>query len=297
MPKNEKDFIKNLNVTRSVRTKFAVSDKLIKTSASGNQYLDVTLTDKTGQFDGRIFQDVEEIYNKINVGSVCLVKGRINEFPSGSGRFNMVINSITELDEADYQNEDFVRVSENDVKESLELITTTIDDMDNQDLKNLLNSFFADEEFVEQFSKAPAAIVHHHNYEGGLLDHTIEVLKLCKTTTELFPDLDWELLYTGVLLHDLGKMKTYTYGNGIIGYSSEGNMLDHIYLSCEMVQEKLNSLEIQRELALKILHMILSHHGDVNLGWGSSVDPKTPEALALHYADNLDAKVKKSLNS
>jgi 3'-5' exoribonuclease len=128
------------------------------------------------------------------------------------------------------------------------------------------------------------------------LDHTVEVLRLCKTTTELFPDLDWELLYTGVLLHDIGKMKTYTYGNGIIGYSYEGNMLDHIYLSCEMVEEKLNSLETPRELALKILHMILSHHGDVSLGWGSSVDPKTPEALALHYADNLDAKVKKSLN-
>ncbi len=296
MPKNEEDFIKNLNVARSVRTKFAVSDKLIKTSASGNQYLDVTLTDKTGQFDGRIFQDVEEIYNKINVGSICLIKGRINEFPSGSGRFNMVINSITELDESDYQKEDFVRVSENDVKESLKLITTTIDDMNNQDLKNLLNSFFSDEEFVEQFSRAPAAIVHHHNYEGGLLDHTVEVLRLCKTTTELFPDLDCELLYAGVLLHDLGKMKTYTYGNGIIGYSYEGNMLDHIYLSCEMVQEKLNSLETPRDLALKILHMILSHHGDVNLGWGSSVNPKTPEALVLHYADNLDAKVKKSLN-
>ncbi|MTK64144.1 MAG: HD domain-containing protein [Methanobacterium sp.] len=297
MPKEEKDFIKNLNVTRPVKTKFAVSDKLLKTSASGNQYLDVTLTDKTGQFDGRIFQDVEEHYNKIKVGSICLIKGRINEFPSGSGRFNMVINTIIELDEADYQKEDFVRVSDNDVKESLELIISTINDMENQDLKNLLNSFFSDEDFVEQFSRAPAAIVHHHNYEGGLLDHTVEVLRLCKTTTELFPDLDWELLCTGVLLHDLGKMKTYTYGNGIIGYSHEGNMLDHIYLSCEMVQEKLNSLETPRELALKILHMILSHHGDVSLGWGSSVNPKTSEALALHYADNLDAKVKKSLNS
>lgn len=297
MPKKEEDFIKNLNVTRTVRSKFAVSDKTVKTSANGNQYLDVTLTDKTGQFDGRIFQDVEKIYENINVGSVCLINGRINEFPSGSGRFNMVINSITELDEADYQKEDFERISEKDVKESLGIIVSTIDAMENPDLKNLLNSFFLDKDFMEQFSRAPAAIVHHHNYEGGLLDHTVEVLKLCKTTTELFPGLDGELLYTGVLLHDLGKMKTYTYNNGIIGYSYEGNMLDHIYLSCEMVKEKIDSLETPRELAIKIYHMILSHHGDVDLGWGSSVNPKTPEALALHHADNLDAKVKKSLHS
>ena len=91
-------------------------------------------------------------------------------------------------------------------------------------------------------------------------------------------------------------MKTYTYGNGIIGYSHEGDMLDHIYLSCEMVKEKIDLLKTPRELAIKIIHMILSHHGDISLGWGSSVNPKTPEALALHYADNLDAKVKKSLH-
>jgi len=297
MPKKEEHFINKLDKPGFIESKFAISDKIVKTSTNGNQYLDVTLTDKTGQFDGRIFHDVDEIYEKINVGSVCLVKGKIDEFPPGSGRFNMVIKSIIELKETDYKNEDFKRVSVNDVNISLEFITSTIAAVKNQDLKNLLNAFFSDERFLNEFSKAPAAIVHHHNYEGGLLDHTVEVLKLSKTTTELFPDLDKDLLYTGVLLHDLGKMETYTYGNGIIGYSEEGDMLDHIYLSCEMVKEKIDLLETPRELSIKIFHMILSHHGAVSLGWGSSVDPKTPEALALHYADNLDAKVKKSLHS
>ena len=297
MPKKEEHFIKKLDKPGFIESKFAISDKIMKTSTNGNPYLDVTLTDKTGQFDGRIFHDVDEIYEKINVGSVCLIKGKIGEFPPGSGRFNMVINSITELKETEYQNEDFKRVSVNDVKVYLEFIASTIDLIKNQDLKNLLNAFFSDETFLSEFSMAPAAIVHHHNYEGGLLDHTVEVLKLSKTTTELFPDLDKDILYAGVLLHDLGKMKTYTYGNGIIGYSEEGDMLDHIYLSCEMVKEKMDALETPRELAIEILHMILSHHGAISLGWGSSVDPKTPEALALHYADNLDAKVKKSLDS
>jgi 3'-5' exoribonuclease len=296
MPKEEKDFIKNLNKPdMDIKSKFVVSEMTMKTSARGNQYLNVTLTDKTGQFDGVMFDNVEEIYDKINVGSVCQINGKIDEFPKGSGRFNMKIYRIDELDETQYQYEDFKRISVNDVDDSLEFIASTIDSIENHDLKNLLNAFFSDENFLKEFSKAPAAIVHHHNYEGGLLDHTIEVLKLSKTTTELFPDLDNDLLYAGVLLHDLGKMKTYTYGNRI-GYSDEGYMLDHIYLSCEMVREKMDSVETPRELAIKVLHMILSHHGDVSLGWGSSVDPKTPEALALHYADNLDAKVKKSLH-
>ncbi len=295
MPKKEEDFIKNLNVSRVIKSKFAVSDKTIRTSANGNKYLDITLTDKTGQFDGRIFQDVEEVHDKINLGSVCEIKGRINEFPSGSGKYNMVINSIEKLEEDKYHNNDFERISENERKEYLQIINSTLENINDSNLKKLLNSFFLDEKFLEQFCKAPAAIVHHHNYEGGLLDHTVEVLKICKTTVEIFPDLDHEMLYTGVLLHDLGKMETYTYGNGIIGFSREGNMLDHIYISCEMVKEKVDELEIPREIAIKIYHMILSHHGDVQLGWGSAVDPKTPEALALHHADNLDAKVKKSL--
>lgn len=295
MPKKEEDFIKNLNVSRDITSKFAVSDKTIRTSANGNSYLDVTLTDKTGQFDGRIFKDVEEIYESINLGRICEISGRINEFPRDSGRYNLVINSIVELEEGKYDGQDFERISENDVTESLKIIHSIIDNIKNQDLKNLLNSFFSDENFVAQFCQAPAAIVHHHNYIGGLLDHTVGVLKICKTTVDVFPDINEDMLYTGVLVHDLGKMKTYTYDNGIIGFSFEGELLDHIYISCEMVKEKMDELEIPSELSIQILHMILSHHGKVELGWGSSVDPKTPEALALHHADNLDAQVKKSL--
>lgn len=295
MPKKEKDFIKNLNVSRAITSKFAVSDKTIRTSANGNSYLDVTLTDKTGQFDGRIFKDVEEIYDSINLGRVCEISGRINEFPRDSGRYNLVINSIVELDEGKYNSQDFERISENEVTESLQIIHSIIDNIKNFDLKNLLNSFFLDEDFLKQFCKAPAAIVHHHNYTGGLLDHTVGVLKICKTTIDVFPDIDEDMLYTGVLLHDLGKMKTYTYDDGIIGFSFEGELLDHMYISCEMVKEKMETLEISRELSIQILHMILSHHGKVEMGWGSSVDPKTPEAMALHHADNLDAQVKKSL--
>jgi 3'-5' exoribonuclease len=293
MSKKEEDFIENLNTSRDISSDFAVAEKIIRTSAKGRKYLDITLADKTGQMDGRMFpSDVEAIHDSINLGSVCRIMGRISEFPSGSGKFNMVINVLNELDDDEYLLEDFIMASDNNSDDLVSEIRSTIKEMESSELKQLLKSFFCDKEFTEQFYKAPAAMVHHHNYIGGLLDHTVEVLKISKTACKIFPDLNPDLLYCGVLLHDVGKIKTYTYGTGPIGFSEEGELLDHIYISCEMVKAKVEKLEIPEEISNQILHMILSHHGYISYGWGSPVDPKTPEAVALHYADNMDAKVK-----
>ena len=296
MSKKEEDFIENLNVTRDISSEFAVAEKIIRTSAKGRKYLDITLADKTGQMDGRMFpSDVDSIYDSINLGRVYNVIGRISEFPSGSGKYNMVINIIDELKEGEYILEDFVMISQNKPKDQIAEINQAITEVHNIHLKSLLDAFFSDEDFTKKFYIAPAAIVHHHNYMGGLLDHSVEILEICRTMCKIFPDINKDLLYCGVLLHDIGKIKTYTYGTGPIGFSEEGDLLDHIYLSCEMVKERMTKLETPEELSNQILHMILSHHGDVSNGWGSSVDPKTPEALTLHFADNMDAKVKKAL--
>jgi len=295
MSKKDEDFIENLKLTRDISSEFAVAEKIIRTSAKGRKYLDITLTDRTGQIDGRMFpSDVESVHDSINLGSVCNVIGRISEFPSGSGKFNMVINVIDELKEGEYLIEDFVMASENNSDDLVLEIGKAIKEMKDVQLKRLLKAFFCDNNFTKQFYNAPAAVVHHHNYMGGLLDHTIEILKICRTMCKIFPDLNQDLLFCGVLLHDIGKIKTYTYGTGPIGFSEEGDLLDHVYISCEMVKEKMISLETPEILSNQILHMILSHHGYIIYGWGSSVDPKTPEALTLHYADNMDAKVKEA---
>ena len=296
MSKKEEDFIENLKVTRDISSEFAVAEKIIRTSAKGRKYLDITLADKTGQMDGRMFpSDVDSIYDSINLGRVYNVIGRISEFPSGSGKYNMVINIIDELKEGEYILEDFVMKSQNKPKDQIAEINQAINEVHNIHLKSLLEAFFSDEDFTKEFYIAPAAIVHHHNYMGGLLDHSVEILEICRTMCKIFPDINKDLLYCGVLLHDIGKIKTYTYGTGPIGFSEEGDLLDHIYISCEMVKERMIKLETPEELSNQILHMILSHHGDVSNGWGSSVDPKTPEALTLHFADNMDAKVKKAI--
>lgn len=296
--KSDEDLVENLNCQKNICSTFVVASKSIRTSANGRDYITLTLSDRTGQIDGRLFPDesVQDIFATIISGSIYKCDGRVNEFPPDSGKYNIVINHLMELPPEEYNLEDYVRTSSNNKDELIEYIISTIKEMENTELKNLLKSFFCDNKFSEEFYTAPAAKVHHHNYVGGLLDHSVEVLKISKTLHQIFPDLDKDLLYAAALLHDIGKIKAYDYDNVSIKMSEQGILLNHLYLSGMMVEEKLKELKISKDLSNQILHVILSHHGDVKIGWGSVVDPQTPEAIALHYADLLDARVKDTFN-
>jgi 3'-5' exoribonuclease len=292
--KSPSDFVENLKTQRSINSQFAIVHKIIRTASSGRNYLDITLTDKTGRIDGRMFPDdnIEGLFNSINTGSICEIRGTVTEFPPGSGKVNIVINSLTELCDDDYHLEDFIKTSDNDKEKLIKEIRSVIKNMENPHLKNLLKSFFCDKSFTDEFYQAPAAMIHHHNYLGGLLDHSVEVLLICQRLCELFPQLDPDLLYTGALLHDLGKIKAYDYDAIKIEMSQDSILVDHIFRTAYLVKEKMNSLQFPEKLSQQVLHLILSHHGKVRLGWGSTVNPKLPEAVALHHADNLDARVK-----
>lgn len=292
--KSDEDLVENLNCQKNICSSFVVVYKNIRTSSGGRDYITLTLSDKTGQIDGRVFPEegLQDIFNTIVPGGIYECEGRVNEFPPDSGKYNIVINHLMELPPDEYILEDYIRTSSNDKEELVSYIVSTIKDIENNELKNLLKSFFCDGEFTDEFYTAPAARIHHHNYVGGLLDHTVEVLKISKTLHQLFPQLNKDLLYTAALLHDIGKIRAYDYNNISIKMSEEGQLLNHLYLSGNMVKEKLNELNISKDLSNQVLHIIMSHHGEVKLGWGSIVDPKTPEAVALHYADLLDARVK-----
>ena len=296
MLKKEEDFIENLNSVRRINTSFVIASALIKTARNGKDYLEFSLTDKTGEITARMFpnKDAHDIFENINQKNIYTITGNVDEFPRNSQNFSIKIDSFKELDEEEYHLDDYIRTSEKDQKELIEEIIRTIKCIKNIHLKNLLRAFFCDSDFAQEFSTAPSAKIYHHNYVGGLLEHTVEVLQLCKTACQIFPEMDQDLLYTGAILHDVGKLKAYDYDLISIDISSEGKLLDHLFISADMVKEKINSLdeEMPENLQTQLLHLVLSHHGEVRNGWGSPVDPKTPEAVALHYADNLDAKVK-----
>jgi 3'-5' exoribonuclease len=300
--KKESDFVENLNSTREIISKFVFIDKDIKRSQSDNLYLQFTLSDKTGQIIGRNFpgNQINMVHDSVELGKVYQIRGKLSEFPRGSGKYSIIIQKFEPLTDEKYDMDDFVKHSEKNKKDMLIKIEETVSSMENEDLTHLMNVFLDDNEFMEDFCNAPSAKFYHHNYNGGLLEHSVEVLDICKATCEIFPELDKDLLYTGAILHDMGKIKSYDYDLLSINYSEDGKLLDHIFIGCDMVKEKVRLLNaeginISEDVVNQVLHLILSHHGEVKNGWGSLVDPQIPEAVALHHADNLDAKVKGKL--
>ncbi|MBP1945315.1 3'-5' exoribonuclease YhaM family protein [Methanobacterium petrolearium] len=296
MFKKEEDFIENLNQIRRIKTSFVIADKTIKTARNGKDYIEFSLTDKTGQITARMFpnQGANDIYQGIEKKSIYTINGTVDEFPRNSGNFSIKVDSFQKMAKDEYDLDDYIRTSHKDQDELVNEIFLTINEIKNPHLKNLLKAFFCDETFTDEFYNAPSAKIYHHNYLGGLLEHTVEVLMICKKTCEIFPEIDQDLLYTGAILHDIGKLKAYDYDLVTIDISSEGRLLDHLFISCDMVKEKIRDckIEMPEDLQTQLLHIMLSHHGDVQNGWGSPVNPQTPEAVALHHADNLDAKVR-----
>jgi 3'-5' exoribonuclease len=189
-----------------------------------------------------------------------------------------------------YDITEYLPKSSKDVDTLFEEIVKIARGLENEYLKSLLFSFLDDENFVTLFKKAPSAKVHHHNYIGGLIEHTHSVLSLCKAICELYPELDRDLLLAGAILHDIGKITTYEYTTHI-DVTEKGGLMEHIVLGYRMVEEKIKTIEkFPEELELRLLHIILSHHSYGE--WGSPVKPMFEEAVALSYIDMLDSQLK-----
>ncbi len=164
----------------------------------------------------------------------------------------------------------------------------------NPHLRALVECFLMDDDFVRDFCRVPAGIRHHHAYLGGLLEHVVNLIDVTERVLPLFPGVDRDLLLMGVFLHDVGKVRELSCQR-TFSYTTEGQLIGHLVIGIEMLNEKvaqapqLTGEPFPRELLLRLKHMILSHHGAYE--FGSPKLPMTPEAIALHYLDNLDAKV------
>ena len=171
----------------------------------------------------------------------------------------------------------------------LETIQAFLDNIGNSLLSSLAKVFYEDREFLQQFSQSPAARRIHHAYLHGLLEHTVELLKLANTVIEIYPQMDADLLITGILLHDIGKVREYSWELDI-DYTDEGRLLGHIVIADEMISNAIRQLpDFPEDLALTLRHMLVSHHGRYE--WGSPRRPKTLEAIALHHLENLSAQI------
>jgi len=205
------------------------------------------------------------------------------------GRWQVIVDKIRPAETDEYDPADMFPATERDVDEMLALVRTTVEGIEEPHLRALAARFFDDEEFVARFCRAPAARRIHHAYLGGLLEHTVEVVALCQTVLSLYPQINRDLLMAGALLHDVGKTREFTCQRDM-DYSDEGRLLGHVVLSDQMIAERMAEIpDFPPELALRLRHLVVSHHGRYE--WGSPRRPKTLEACALHYIENLDAQV------
>lgn len=288
-----------------IRGKFAVRTKETPRDYKNKpgKYFFLGVGDKTGDISLKFWGGPDDskltsLYNTLGIGDVIEVTGEV-----AMDRYDNVLalnmdeglHALRRCAEDEYKPEDFLPTSERDLDDMLEEMHVVIGSVSDVDLRALLESFFSDEDFTKEFKESPAAMKHHHSYIGGLLEHTLNVVKICDMMAIHYSNLNRDLLLTGAILHDIGKIPAYS-AKTSIDMTDKGKFLGHITLSSAMVEEKLKEKsDFPDVLKMKLTHLILSHHGNVESEYQSPKRMKIPEASALYHADLLDAKVKEFL--
>lgn len=279
-------YIKDIKAGDKVNDIFLVLDKAMAFSQKGSPYLNLRLRDKTGDIDGRIWDRAVEWDKVFKKGDIVHIQSRAASYK------NVIQLSILEIRKAEGTDADlreFAPASKSDLDDMFGQVTAFIERVRNSHLKNLLEAFFQDQTIVEGFKHAPAAKGFHHVYVGGLLEHTLSVVRLLDRVADHYDFVDRDLLLTGGILHDIGKTRELSCGP-IIEYTDMGRLVGHIVIGVEMLDAKIALLgDFPEHLAMELRHIILSHHGI--LEYGSPKRPKTLAALIIHFIDDMDAKV------
>lgn len=291
MPKSQ--FISDLKEGDSVNSAFSVKYKHPPESYKNGFRFEVGLADRTGEIElkywgGADKEKVEALYKEFKVDDVVEVSGKVSAFKGVAEiHINEGAGSIRKIAEFDIG--DFVEKSAEDSEKLAAEMLNEIKGMKNGHLRRLMEAFFEDAEFMRQFKSAPGAMYMHHATIGGLIEHTSHVLRLCREIHAIYPAMDRDLLISGAILHDIGKIQEFRAGTNI-KQTEEGMLRGHIALGEEAVLARIRGIkDFPNELKIKIAHMMLSHHGANE--YGSPKEPSFPEAAAVYYADEMDSKV------
>ena len=251
------------------------------------------IADKTGEIEAINWDVSNDRVEKLSKIEFARVQGQITKKKS-DGTLQATVSYLTETAPLDLDYSDYLPQSKENLDELMQKIFSKIDSIENYHLKNLLKSFFNDPEFTEKFKRAPAAMKVHQPYIGGLAEHTVNVVAICETICNIYKEINRDFLITMAILHDIGKIREYAYDK-VIGHTDEGKLLGHIAISLEMIDQKVRSMDnFPKDLELMIKHTLLSHHG--HFEFGSPRLPSILAAIALYYADELEAKVSGFIN-
>jgi 3'-5' exoribonuclease len=269
-----------------VTSSFVVASKQVKAKKNGEPYLALTLADRTGQVEAKMWDNVDEFILAFEQDDFLKIKGLVNKYKN---RFQLTIHKLRRMEESEIDFTDYLPKTTKDIGELWRTLTEFVATFQNPHLKSLVELFMADPEIAERYRNAPAAKTLHHAYIGGLLDHVVSLFRSCELMCRNYPQVNRDLLLTGAFLHDIGKIHELTY-NRAFSYTTRGQLLGHMIIELEMLQAKLAKLpDFPAELKTLLEHMIISHHGQYD--FGSPKLPMFPEALLLHYLDDLDSKM------
>ena len=287
MPKSQ--FFADLRVGDYVDTIAVVKSKRrIPYRSRPGYYLALTLKDRSGAVEGRVWEEAESVDREIGERDVVRVRGIVELYQQLP---QVRIAHIQKAQEGEYEWTDLVPHTEKDVATLWQRVQEAIEGVSNPYLRALLRSFFDDPAFAAAFREAPASLYLHHSWIGGLIEHICTVLDLAETLCRHYPELDKDLLIAGVLLHDVGKVREYQW-QADIDRTDEGRLLGHLILGDEMVVEKIKQIpNFPEELAMRVRHMLISHHGTGE--WGAPRPHMTLEAAALHFLEIADAQLKR----
>jgi len=282
----KKQFIAEMKPGDSINDIFVLAEKKVSQKKDGNNFLNVTFSDKTGTIKGVIWDNVDQIINSITSGNFVHIRANVSEY---NGAPQLIVRKLTAHSVESVDPSDFLPASGHDTDmmyDRLLKVTTAIKTVCYQ---KLLEAFLNDAEFVIKFKTAPAAKMMHHAYLGGLIEHTLSMALLAEKIAGHYTGIDTDLLITGAILHDIGKIREFNYEVSI-DYSDEGRLLNHIVIGIEMINDKIAKIEdFPPRQALLLQHLIVSHHGSRE--FGSPEPPKTIEAVLLNYIDEIDSKV------
>src|ERR1700676_3497473 len=279
-------YVSDLKPNQVVTTTLLVHIKDVRQKKSGEPYLSLLLGDRTGEVDAKMWDNVADVIDTFERDDFVKVKGLLQVFQN---RPQLTIHKMIRVVDTDVDFADYFPASTRDPAEMFAALRGIVAEVNNPHLRALLEAFLDDEPLARMYRIAPAAKHVHHAYLGGLIEHVLSVCNLCRAMAAHYKFIDLDLLMTGAILHDIGKVAELTYDRSF-GYSSEGQLLGHIIIGLRFLHDKLQRFpDFPSKLRVLVEHMIVSHHGE--LEFGSPKVPQFPEALLLHHIDNLDSKM------
>jgi len=284
-------FVNELHEQEAVSQVFRAGEKQLRPNRNGNLYLQMELSDRSGAIGARMWNAGESLYRSFENGDYVLVEGTTQLF---QGAKQLIVTRLMKVEPSEVNEDDFTPVAAVDVDKLVVRLGEILRGLACPHLRNLAECFLMDETFMRKLTRAPAGIKLHHAYLGGLLEHVVSVMEVAVRIAPCYPQLDRDLLLLGVLLHDASKVDELTYEREF-AYSDEGQLVGHVVMGVSLLEGKIREAErlsgepFPRETALRLKHLIVSHHGEYD--YGSPKLPMTVEAVALYCLDNLDAKI------